>query len=191
MISSPPTSLRAEAGSGGVAAAVLPAPEMLPVLLGEPLAEAAVLGCVLRGGAAVAREVLHRLSDQDWTVPVHAHVAAAAAVLLERGEPVDPVTVLGQLRRQGVEDARTASRDTGVLLVELCQGAPCLSSARHYLRIVLEHSYRRRVQQSAVRLMQAAETGSLADLTAVVAREHAALSSCQSRLDATSAPHPA
>jgi replicative DNA helicase len=164
------------------AASEVPAPGALPPLLGEPLAEAAVLGCVLLGGPGVARDVLHRLSSEDWTVPVHAHVAAAATVLLERREPIDPVTVLGQLRRQGIEDARTASRDAGVLLVELCQAAPCTSSARHYLRIVLEHSYRRRAQQAAVRLLQASETGSLSELTTVVAREHAALTRCRQRI---------
>jgi replicative DNA helicase len=47
-----------------------------------------------------------------------------------------------------------------VLLVELCQGAPCTSSVRHYVRIVLEHSYRRRAQQAAARLQQASEAGS-------------------------------
>ncbi len=54
------------------------------------------------------------------------------------------MTVLGQLRRQGTENARTDSRDAGVLLVELCQAAPCVGNAGYYLRIVLEHAYRRR-----------------------------------------------
>jgi replicative DNA helicase len=157
----------------------------LPSPLGEPLAEAAALGCVLRGGPDVAREVLSRLTPGDWTVPVHAHVAAAASALLSRGEPVDPVTVLGQLRRGGLENARTASRDAGVLLIELCQGAPTTSSAGHYVRIVLEHSYRRRAQQAAIRLQQAAETGSLKDLSAVIDREHAALTTCRQRIEAT------
>ncbi len=154
-------------------------------LLGEPLTEAAVLGCVLRGGTALASDLLRRLTEQDWTVPEHAHVAAAAALLLEQGEPVDPVTVLGQLRRQGLENARTANRDAGVLLVELCQAAPCTSNARHYLRIVLEHSYRRRAQQAATRLLQAAEAESLAGLSAVIASEHAALVQHQHRIHAT------
>ena len=157
----------------------------LPALLGAPLAEAAALGCVLLAGPDVARDVLHRLTSDDWTVPVHAHVAAAATVLLDRAEPVDPVTVLGQLRRQGLENARTASRDAGVLLVELCQSAPCTSSARHYVQIVLEHSYRRRAQQAAVRLLHASDAGSLEDLAVVIAREHAALLDCQQRISAT------
>ena len=190
-------------GGGGAAAQLAAAPQAapappaeptgpdtaplaaLPPPLGEPLAEAAALGCVLRGGPDVARKVLSQLTADDWTVPVHAHVAAAASVLLSDGEPVDPVTVLGQLRRRGLENARTASRDAGVLLIELCQGAPATSSAQHYVRIVLEHSYRRRAQQAAIRLLQTAETGSLTDLSAVIAREHVALTTCQQRITAT------
>jgi hypothetical protein len=111
--------------------------------LGEPLAEAAVLGCLLRADRQHAAALLGTFADEDLTVPQHRHVAAAARVLLKQGYPVDPVTVLGQLRRQGTENARTDNRDAGVLLVELCQAAPCVSNAGHYLRVVLEHAYRR------------------------------------------------
>lgn len=145
------------------------------VVIGEPLAEAAVLGCVLRGGPDQARAVLGLLEQDCWSVPQHAHVAAAARALLARGEPVDPVTVLGQLRRQGVESARTASTDAGVLLVELCQAAPCVSNVGHYARIVLEHAYRRRVQAAALRLAGAAENADLTDLCDLVAAEHVAV----------------
>lgn len=146
-----------------------------PVVIGEPLAEAAVLGCVLRATSEQARAVLGLLDEDCWSVPQHAHVAAAARALLARGEPVDPVTVLGQLRRQGVENARTASRDAGVFLVELCEAAPSVSNAGHYARIVLEHAYRRRVQAAAVRLLDAADTADLTDLGRLVDDEHAAV----------------
>jgi replicative DNA helicase len=150
--------------------------------VGEPFAEAAVLGCILRGSAAVARSLLDHLSDGDWIVPAHADVAAAAQALLEQGVPVDAVTVLGQLRRQGLRHASTAHQDAGVLLVELCQAAPCWNSAQHYLQIVLEHSYRRRVQEAAFRLQEAAATGSVAGLVELVEREHTALTAAQKRI---------
>ena len=155
--------------------------------LGEPLAEAAVLGCLLRTTPQHAAALLGAFCDEDLTVPQHRHVAAAARTLLEQGHPVDPVTVLGQLRRQGTENARTASRDAAVFLVELCQAAPSVSSAGHYLRIVLEHGYRRRVQQAATRLLQAAETGPLTALHDLVESEHAALTAAHRR---TTAPLP-
>ncbi len=155
--------------------------------LGEPLAEAAVLGSLLRTDRQHAAALLAAFTDEDLTVPQHRHVAAAARVLLEQGHPIDPVTVLGQLRRQGVENARTDSRDAGVLLVELCQAAPCAGNAGHYLRIVLEHASRRRAQQAAARLLQAAEAGSLTALHDLVEREHRALTAAHRR---TTAPLP-
>ena len=155
--------------------------------LGEPLAEAAVLGCLLRTTSEHAAALLGAFVDEDLTVPQHRHVAAAARALLEQGHPVDSVTVLGQLRRQGTENARTANRDAAVFLVELCQAAPSVSSAGHYLRIVLEHTYRRRAQQAATRLLQAAETGPLTALHDLVEHEHAALTAAHRR---TTAPLP-
>lgn len=149
--------------------------------LGEPLAEAAVLGCLLRTTSEHAAALLGAFVDEDLTVPQHRHVAAAARALLEQGHPIDPVTVLGQLRRQGTENARTANRDAAVFLVELCQAAPSVSSAGHYLRIVLEHAYRRRAQQAATRLLQAAETGPLTALHDLVDAEHAALTAAHRR----------
>ncbi len=146
--------------------------QQVPGELGEPLAEAAVLGCALQTTPQHARALLAGLAEQDFTVPQHAHIAAAITVLLGRGEPVDPVTVLGQLRRQGLEHAGTASKDAGVLLLELCQGAPTVASGSFYARIVLEHSYRRRVQRAAVRLLQGAGHLPLADLADLVSREH-------------------
>ncbi len=144
----------------------------VPGELGEPLAEAAVLGCALQTTPQQARALLAGLAEQDFTVPQHAHIAAAITVLLGSGEPVDPVTVLGQLRRQGLEHAGTASKDAGVLLLELCQGAPTVASGSFYARIVLEHSYRRRVQRAAVRLLQGAGHLPLTDLADLVSREH-------------------
>ena len=119
-----------------------PAGEGAPLAepLGEPLAEAAVLGCLLQTTATHARQITVRLTEQDWSVPQHAHVAQANCALLEGGAPVDPVTVLGQLRRQGLENAHTANRDAGVLLIELCHTAPTIASAGYYTQIVLKHS---------------------------------------------------
>lgn len=159
-----------------------PATSVGPAGIGEPLAEAAVLGCLLRTTRAHAAGLLAELADEDFTVPQHRHVARAARTLLARGEPVDPVTVLGQLRRQGLEDARTTSTSTGVLLVELCEAAPAVGSAGYYARIVVEHSYRRRVQQAAARLLDAAQHASLAALAELIVREHAGITDEHRRL---------
>ena len=67
--------------------------------LGEPLAEAAVLGCLLRTTSEHAAALLGAFVDEDLTIPQHRDVAAAARALLEQGHPIDPVTVLGAHRR--------------------------------------------------------------------------------------------
>lgn len=152
------------------------------VQLGEPVAEAAVLGCLLRATSTQARMLLTLLTDEDFSVPAHAHVAAAARTLLQQGEPVDPVTVLGQLRRQGIENARTASKDAGVLLIELYQAGPCTGNALYYARIVLEHGYRRRTQQAALRLLAAAGTAAMERLHDLVDHERDALTAHRRRL---------
>lgn len=118
-------------------------------------------------------------------MPQHAHVAAAITVLLEQNVPVDPVTVLGQLRRQGAENATTACTDAGVLLVELCAAAPSVGSVSHYAEIVREHSYRRRVQQAAVRLLAAASSAALDDLCELVEHEHTAVDEQHARTRAS------
>jgi replicative DNA helicase len=151
-------------------------------LLGAPLAEAAVLGALLRTTAEHARTVLSTLTADDWTVPQHAHVAIAMQALLDADQPVDPISVLGQLRRQGLESASTASRNAGVLLLDLYAAAPCVSHAAHYSRIVQEHSYRRRVQTAAQRLLQVAASGVLDDLATRVEVEHRACSASFQRL---------
>ena len=53
--------------------------------LGEPMAEAAVLGCLLRTTSEHAAALLGAFVDEDLTVPQHRHVAAAARALLEQG----------------------------------------------------------------------------------------------------------
>ena len=57
-----------------------------------------------------------------------------------------------------------------MLLLELCHTAPTI--ANHYTHIVLEHTYRRRVQTAALRLLQAAELASRDALTGLAAEEH-------------------
>jgi len=159
------------------------------VELGEPLAEAAVLGCLLQTTPDRARALLAGLGEQDFTVPQHGHIICAITALLGRGEPVDPVTVLGQLRRQGLEHAGTASKDAGVLLLELCQSAPTVGSGSFYARIVLEHSYRRRVQRAAVRLLQSAGHLPMADLADLVTREHQGIAAQHRRANAATPTH--
>ena len=46
--------------------------------------------------------------------------------------PVDPVPVLSKFRRQGLDNAQTSSRDTGVLLLEFGQGFAFVGGQYHF-----------------------------------------------------------
>lgn len=163
--------------------------------IGAPLAEAALLGCLLTLPAAPARALLARLAETDWVVPAHRTVAAAAAACLAAGVPADPVTVLGQLRRTGTEPSverppATGPGDVGLLLLDLVRAAPCPASATHYAQVVLEHAYRARLQTAAVRLLQAAPTAPLDGLTALLDTEIGAVTAAAARLTPPPAPAP-
>lgn len=147
----------------------------------EPLAEAAVLGCLLATTPTHTAQLLEVLEEEDFTVPAHRHVLTAIRHLAGRREPVDPVTVLGQLRRQGSDTASTASRSAAVLLITLRESAPAVGSASYYTRILCEHTYRRRIQQAAVRLLQAAEHADLGTLHTLTEHEHDAVTEQQQR----------
>ncbi len=136
--------------------------------IGAVEAEAAVLGAVLRLPAAAARAVVDMLEVEDFADPRHRAVLVAAQSLLGTDVPADAVTVLGELRRTGVEKCFTADRSAGVYLLDLDDAAPAPASAGHYGRIVVEHRARRRIAEAGQRLCQAAGTSALADLHALL-----------------------
>ena len=71
-----------------------------------------------------------------------------------------------------------------MLLLGLCQTAPTIANASHYTQIMLEHSYRRRVQTAALRLRRAGGHAPLDALTDLITAEHDAISNQQLRLAA-------
>jgi len=136
--------------------------------IGSVEAEAAALGAILRLPAAAARPVVDVLEEQDLTDPRHRAVLVAAQSLLGTDVPADAVTVLGELRRTGVEKCFTADRSAGTFLLDLDRAAPAPTCAGHYARVVVEHRARRRIAEAGQRLCQAAGTSALADLHALL-----------------------
>jgi len=139
--------------------------------IGSIEAEAAVLGAVLRLPAAAARPVVDMLEIEDLTDPRYRAVLVAAQSLLGTDVPADAVTVLGELRRTGVEKCFTADRSAGLFLLDLDRAAPAPTCAGHYARVVMEHRARRRVAEAGQRLQQAAGTSALVDLRALATAE--------------------
>ena len=103
-------------------------------------AEESLLGAMLLSSdaASIALEICQAA---DFYKPAHGHIFSAIAALIERGEPVDAVTVTDELRRSGLLEA---VGDPAVL-VSLLANTPTIANAESYARIVEEHALLRRL----------------------------------------------
>jgi replicative DNA helicase len=110
-------------------------------------AEQAVLGAVLTAGQLLV-EVAAQLEEADFYRPAHRTIWRAILALADRGEPTDPVTVLGELDHTG----EFAEVGGGPFLHTLVQAVPTIANAAHYARLVAEAAHRRRVIDLGIRL---------------------------------------
>lgn len=113
----------------------------------DDLAEESVLGAVMLS-PAVRAEVIGLLAPSDFYRPAFEAIYDAVTGLDERGEPVDPVTVVAELRARG-----ELSRVGGPAEVARLVGVvPSPSTGSHYARIVADHALLRRLGQAAHRV---------------------------------------
>ncbi len=152
--------------------------------IGCPEAEAAVLGCLLLMTQVDADGLAMHLEVDDFVDPKHQAVFQAARDCLLDDTPADPVTVLGELRRTGAERSMTCDRPAGTFLADLLAAAPAVVNGGHYARVVVEHSFRRRLTVAADRLRQLAETGTLEHAAEVAHAEWLALHDLYDRFTA-------
>jgi hypothetical protein len=110
-------------------------------------AEEAVLGAILASGRLPA-EVTGLVEEADFYRPAHRTIWRAILRLTDRGEPTDPVTVLGELEHAG----ELADVGGGPFLHTLVQAVPTVANAGHYARLVAETARRRRVIDLGIRL---------------------------------------
>jgi hypothetical protein len=110
-------------------------------------AEEAVLGAILASGRVLA-EVAGLIEEADFYRPAHRTIWRTILRLADRGEPTDPVTVLGELEHAG----ELADIGGGPFLHTLVQAVPTVANAGHYARLVAETARRRRVIDLGVRL---------------------------------------
>ena len=94
-------------------------------------AEEAVLGAVLTAGRLLA-EVATVLEEADFYRPAHRAIWRAMLRLADRGEPTDPVTVLGELD----DSLELADVGGGPFLHTLVQAVPTVANAGHYAHLV-------------------------------------------------------
>jgi replicative DNA helicase len=110
-------------------------------------AEEAVLGAVLTAGRLLA-EVAVVLEEADFYRPAHRAIWRAVLRLTDRGEPTDPVAVLGELDHSG----ELADVGGGPFLHTLVQAVPTVAHAGRYAQLVAETARRRRVIDLGIRL---------------------------------------
>jgi hypothetical protein len=133
-------------------------------------AEEAVLGAVLASGRLLP-EVTALLEEADFYRPAHRTIWRAILGLADRGEPTDPVTVLGELEQAG----ELADVGGGPFLHTLVEAVPTVANAGHYAHLVADTARRRRVIDLGIQLAHsdadpavlAHLAGELADTTTV------------------------
>jgi replicative DNA helicase len=123
----------------------VPSPDQAPPHNLE--AEEAVLGAILAAGRLLV-EVATVLEEPDFYRPAHRAIWRAILRLADRGQPTDPVTVLGELDDSG----ELADVGGGPFLHTLVEAVPTVANAGHYAQLVAEAARRRRVIDLGIRL---------------------------------------
>jgi replicative DNA helicase len=103
-------------------------------------AEESLLGAMLLSNDA-ASVAIELCTAGDFYKPAHGFIFGAIRALMERGEPIDAVTVTDELKRSGLLDM---VGDPSVF-ISLQANTPSIANARHYAAIVEEHSLLRRL----------------------------------------------
>jgi replicative DNA helicase len=128
-------------------------------------AERALLGACLLSGRALD-EASEMVTAADFYRPAHSAIFAAALALVGKGEPVDPVTVSGQLQRDG-ELVRVGGAP---YLLTLIESVPVAENAGWYAERVVDAATRRRLIEVGQRAMQLAGSDGDADSAVEKAR---------------------
>ncbi|HYT30022.1 MAG TPA: replicative DNA helicase [Actinomycetota bacterium] len=111
-------------------------------------AEESVLGSMMLSSEAIA-SVVEVMKADDFYRPAHQRIFEALLGIYARGEPVDAITTVEELkRRQNLESVG------GPLYVyNLVESVPTPASAAYYARIVSEHALLRRLIDAASQIM--------------------------------------
>ncbi|HEV3474412.1 MAG TPA: replicative DNA helicase [Actinomycetota bacterium] len=115
-------------------------------------AEQAVLGSMMLSGEAIAQVSDLGVSADDFHRSGHQRIFESLNQLYARGEPVDAVTSVEELRRQNQLEAAG-----GALYIQhLVESVSTPASAGHYARIVAEHALLRRLIHAAGEILAGA-----------------------------------
>jgi len=103
-------------------------------------AEQSLLGAMMLETEAIATAA-GMLRAEDFYKPAHGHIFDAIHALYAAGQPVDPVTVADELKRNGLLE-QVGGHEA---LVDIMASTPSTTNAAGYARIVEEHALLRRL----------------------------------------------
>jgi replicative DNA helicase len=114
-------------------------------------AEESVLGSMMLSGEAIAA-VVEVLKPSDFYRPAHQRIYDSVLAVYARGEPVDAITCVEELKRR-----QTIDEVGGALYVyNLVESVPAPASASYYAKIVADNALLRRLIKAASEIMTAA-----------------------------------
>lgn len=113
-------------------------------------AEQAYLGGLVFSPPSEQRTVHELVPTPDFYRPAHATIHQAAGILIDRGDPVDPITLARELAKSG-DLARVGGQP---YLTTVVNSAVTASAAEHYAEIIRDLAARRRIIESATRIVQ-------------------------------------
>lgn len=129
--------------------------------------EAYIAGCLLIDGSEVIRVIRGIVKADDFQTEAYRAIFTAAVSLVERDDPVDPISIKAEARRQGTELSNGLS-------VELMEIVPTCANAAEYARRVAEDARTRRIKELAAQIQE--DTASSPDeLLATLQRETEAI----------------
>lgn len=114
-------------------------------------AEASLLGAMMLSAEAAEIGARH-LRAEDFYFPAHGHVFAAIVALWTEGQPIDAVTVVDALRRDGLLDTVGGA----AFLVSLMAETPSISNASRYCSIISDMASYRAIARTASEAVEAA-----------------------------------
>jgi replicative DNA helicase len=111
-------------------------------------AEESVLGSMMLSAEAIA-SVVEAMKSEDFYRPAHQRIYESILGIYGRGEPVDAITVVEDLKRRQILDAVGGP----LYVYNLVESVPTPASAGYYARIVAEHALLRRLIEAASQIM--------------------------------------
>jgi replicative DNA helicase len=111
-------------------------------------AEESVLGSMMLSAEAIA-SVVEVVKPADFYRPAHQRIFESLMAIYARGEPVDAITTVEELKRRGSLD-----EVGGALAVyNLVESVPTPASAAYYARIVADNALLRRLIEASSKIM--------------------------------------